>query len=193
MDEAGIRTQAAESAALKTRFFDENAALLMLVGERMSECLRAGGKVLTFGNGGSAADAQHLAAELVGRFLRNRAAWPALALTTDPSVITAVGNDLGFDAVFRRQVEAHGKRGDVAIAISTSGRSPNVVEAVRLARERGLVTVGLTGGGGGDLRGLVDHLIDVPHAHTPRIQEVHGMVVHLLCQIVEEALAPAEA
>ena len=192
MDEARIRALAAESAALKTRFFDENAALLLRVGERMAQSLRAGGKILTFGNGGSAADAQHLAGELVGRFLRDRAAWPALALT-DPCVITAIGNDLGYDAVFRRQVEAHGRPGDVAVAISTSGRSPNVVEAVRLARERGLVTVGLTGGGGGTLRGLVDHLIDVPHPHTPRIQEVHGMVVHLLCQIVEEALAPAEA
>ena len=193
MDEARIRALAAESAALTTRFFDENAALLLRVGARMAQSLREGGKVLAFGNGGSAADAQHLAAELVGRFLRDRAAWPALALTTDPSVITAVANDLGYDAVFRRQIEAHGRPGDVAIAISTSGRSPNVREAVRAARERGLVTVGLTGGGGGALRGLVDHLIDVPHPHTPRIQEVHGMVVHLLCQMVEEELAPAEA
>jgi D-sedoheptulose 7-phosphate isomerase len=193
MNEAGIRALAAESVALKTRFFDENAGLLLEVGERMAESLRAGGKVLTFGNGGSAADAQHFAGELVGRYLRDRAAWPALALTTDPSVITAVGNDLGYDMVFRRQVEAHGRPGDVAFAISTSGRSRNVLEAVRLARERGLVTVGLTGGGGGTLRGLVDHLIDVPHPHTPRIQEVHGMVVHVLCQIVEEALAPLEA
>jgi D-sedoheptulose 7-phosphate isomerase len=193
MDEAGIRALAKESAALKTRFFDENARLLLEVGARMAASLRAGGKVLTFGNGGSAADAQHLAGELVGRFLRDRPSWPALALTTDPSVITAIANDLGYDAVFRRQIEAHGRPGDVAVAISTSGRSPNVVEAVRLARERGLVTVGLTGGGGGTLRGLVDHLIDVPHPHTPRIQEVHGMVVHLLCQIVEDTLAPAGA
>ena len=103
----------------------------------MAECLRAGGKVLAFGNGGSAADAQHFAGELVGRFLRDRAGLAALALTTDPSVITAVGNDFGFDAVFRRQVEAHGRPGDVAVGISTSGRSPNVVEALRLARERG--------------------------------------------------------
>jgi hypothetical protein len=115
----------------------------------MTQSLLAGGKVLTFGNGGSAADAQHLAGELVGRFLRDRAALPALALTTDPSVVTAIGNDLGYDAVFRRQVEAHGRPGDVAVGITTSGRSPNVVLALELARDRGLVTIGMTGGGGG--------------------------------------------
>jgi D-sedoheptulose 7-phosphate isomerase len=193
MNEAQIRAIAAESAALKTRFFEENAALVLRVGARLAECVQAGGKVLTFGNGGSAADAQHLAAELVVRYSRDREAWPALALTTDPSVITAIGNDLGFDAVFRRQVQAHGRPGDVAIGISTSGRSPNVLEGLRAARDLGLVTVALTGNGGGALPGLVDHLIDVPHPHTPRIQEVHAMVVHLLCQIVEDALAPSEA
>jgi D-sedoheptulose 7-phosphate isomerase len=193
MNEAQIRAIAAESAALKTRFFEENAALVLRVGERIVERLRAGGKVLTFGNGGSAADAQHLAAELVVRYSRDREAWPALALTTDPSVITAIGNDLGYDAVFRRQVQAHGRPGDVAVGISTSGRSPNVLEGLRVARDLGLVTVALTGNGGGALPGLVDHLIDVPHPHTPRIQEIHAMVVHLLCEIVEDSLAPAEA
>jgi D-sedoheptulose 7-phosphate isomerase len=188
MNEQAIRAVAAESVALKTRFFEENARLLMEVGGRMAECLRSGGKVLTFGNGGSAADAQHLAGELVGRFLRDRPALSALALTTDPSVVTAIGNDLGFDAVFRRQVEAHGRPGDVAFGISTSGRSPNVVEALRLARARGLLTIGMTGGGGGRLEGMVHYLIDVPSHETPRIQEVHSMVVHILCQIVEEAM-----
>jgi D-sedoheptulose 7-phosphate isomerase len=147
--------------------------------------------VLAFGNGGSAADAQHFAAELVGRFQRERAAWPALALTTDTSILTAVGNDLGYESVFRRQVEAHGRRGDVAVGISTSGRSPNVLAALRLARERGLVTVALTGQGGGEAADLADHLIDVPHRDTARVQEVHAMVVHVLCQIVEEDLAGA--
>src|SRR6185503_7909646 len=128
MNEQGIRDVAAESIALKKRFFDENARLLVEVGGRIAECLRSGGKVLTFGNGGSAADAQHLAGELVGRFLRDRPALSALALTTDPSVVTAIGNDMGFDAVFRRQVEAHGRPGYVAFGISTSGRSPNVLE-----------------------------------------------------------------
>jgi D-sedoheptulose 7-phosphate isomerase len=188
MNEQGIRDVAAESIALKKRFFDENARLLVEVGGRIAECLRSGGKVLTFGNGGSAADAQHLAGELVGRFLRDRPALSALALTTDPSVVTAIGNDMGFDAVFRRQVEAHGRPGDVAFGVSTSGRSPNVVEALRVARARGLLTVGMTGGGGGRLEGMVHYLIDVPSHDTPRIQEVHDMVVHMLCQIVEEAM-----
>ena len=188
MNEQGIKQLAAESVALKQRFFEANAGLLVAAGRRMAECLRAGGKVLAFGNGGSAADAQHLAGELVGRFLRDRAALSAIALTTDASVTTAIANDTGYDAVFRRQVEAHGRPGDVAVGITTSGRSPNVVLALQLARERGLVTIGLTGGGGGRLAGAVDYLIDVPHTATARIQEVHVMVVHILCQIVEEAM-----
>jgi D-sedoheptulose 7-phosphate isomerase len=189
MDQADVLRIVRESLAIKERFFVENASLLVEVARRMTECFRAGGKVLTFGNGGSAADAQHFAGELVGRFKLDRPGLPALALTTDPSVITAIGNDMGFDAVFRRQVEAHGRPGDVAVGISTSGRSANVVEALRLARGRGLLTVGMTGGGGGRLGSLVHYLIDVPDHDTPRIQEVHGMVVHLLCQMVEEAMA----
>jgi D-sedoheptulose 7-phosphate isomerase len=189
MDEQAVRAVAAESVALQQRFFAEKAALVLAAGRRIAESVRAGGKVLTFGNGGSAADAQHFAAELVGRYARDRAAWPAIALTTDTSIVTAVANDFGFDSVFRRQVEAHGRAGDVAVGISTSGRSPNVVQALRRARELGLVTVGLTGQGGGALAGQVDHLIDVPSTSTPRIQEVHGLVVHVLCQIVEEAIA----
>jgi len=142
MDEQAVRLIAAESVALKQRFFADSAGLLVEVGSRIAECLRGGGKVLAFGNGGSAADAQHLAGELVGRFLRDRAALAALALTTDSSVVTAIGNDMGYESVFRRQIEAHGRRGDVALGITTSGRSANVVEALRVARERGLVTVG---------------------------------------------------
>jgi D-sedoheptulose 7-phosphate isomerase len=188
MNEQGIRDMAAASLALKKRFFDENAALLVEVGERIAESLRSGGKLLTFGNGGSAADAQHFAGELVGRFLRDRPALAAVALTTDPSVVTAIGNDMGYEAVFRRQIEAHGKPGDAALGISTSGRSPNVVEALRVAKARGLLTIGMTGGGGGRLEGMVHYLIDVPSHDTPRIQEVHAMVVHVLCQIVEEAM-----
>jgi D-sedoheptulose 7-phosphate isomerase len=188
MDEAGVRAIAADSVALKQRFFSENAGLLVEIGRRIAECVRSGGKVLTFGNGGSAADAQHFAGELVGRFLKERPAMAAVALTTDPSVITAIGNDMGYDAVFRRQVEALGRPGDVAVGISTSGRSPNVVDALRVAKERGMLTVGMTGGGGGRLGGLVHFLIDVPHHATPRIQEVHGMVVHVLCEIIEDAI-----
>jgi D-sedoheptulose 7-phosphate isomerase len=188
MDEHGVRAVAAETAALQQRFFGDNAALVVEVGRRMAESLRSGGKVLAFGNGGSAADAQHFAAELVGRFTVDRAAWPALALTTDASIMTAVGNDFGFEAVFRRQIEAHGRPGDVALGISTSGRSPNVIEALRVARDRGLLTVGLTGGGGGRMGGLVHYLIDVPTHVTARIQEVHAVVVHVLCQVIEEAM-----
>ena len=188
MDEQAVRLLAAESVALKQRFFEANAGLLVAAGRRMAECLRGGGRVLAFVNGGSAADAQHLAGELVGRFRRDRAALSAIALTTDSSVVTAIGNDMGYESVFRRQVEAHGRPGDVAVGITTSGRSPNVVQALQLARERGLVTMGLTGGGGGRLAGAVDYLIEVPHAETARIQEVHVMVVHVLCQIVEEAM-----
>lgn len=189
MNEGDIRRMAAESVALKQRFFEASAPALLEVGLLIAARLRAGGKVLAFGNGGSAADAQHFAAELVGRYLRERAAWPALALTTDPSVITAVANDLGYENVFRRQVDAHGRKGDVAVGITTSGKSPNVLAALRLARDRGLVTVALTGGGGGEAAALVDHLIDVPHRETARIQEVHGMVIHVLCQVVEDELA----
>lgn len=183
-----VRQIAAESIALKQRFFADNADLLVAVAGRISESLRAGGKLLAFGNGGSAADAQHFACELVGRFLRERRGLPALALAGDPSVMTAIANDFGYEQVFRRQLEAHGRPGDVAVGISTSGRSPSILEALRLARERGLVTIGLTGGGGGLLAGLADYLIDVPHHETPRIQEVHAMVVHILCELVEEAV-----
>jgi D-sedoheptulose 7-phosphate isomerase len=189
MDEAGVRAAALDSADLQRRYFDAHAGFILAVGNRIADALRSGGKVLTFGNGGSAADAQHFAAELVGRYLKNRDAWPAIALTTDTSILTAVANDFGYDAVFRRQVEALGRKGDIAVGISTSGRSPSVVGALARAREMGLVTVGMTGNGGGVLAGQVDYLIDVPSPATPRIQEVHGVVIHVLCAIVEEAIA----
>ena len=190
MDETRLRALAADSAAVQERFFAASAGLVLAAGRRMSECLQGGHKVLVFGNGGSAADAQHLAAELVGRYLYDRPGLPALALTTDTSALTAIGNDMGYESVFRRQVEAHGRRGDVAIGITTSGRSRNVVDALRAARERGLATIALTGGGGGLLKDAVDYLLDAPSTDTPRIQETHGLVVHLLCQIVEETLFP---
>jgi D-sedoheptulose 7-phosphate isomerase len=187
MDAGDIRRLVAESVALKERFFAESAPLLLEVGAKMAESLSQGGRILAFGNGGSAADAQHLAGELVGHLRGERPALSALALSTDPSVLTAVANDMGYETIFRRQVEAHGRAGDVAIGITTSGRSPNVVQGLQAARDRGLLTVGLTGNGGGTLAGLVHHLIDVPHSDAQRIQEVHGMVVHVLCEIVEEA------
>jgi D-sedoheptulose 7-phosphate isomerase len=189
MDEQSIRAIATESLELKRRFFDAQAGRVLAVGQRIAERMRAGGRLLVFGNGGSAADAQHLAGELVVRFRRDRRALPALALTTDPSVVTAMANDLGFEQVFKRQIEAHGRPGDVALGISTSGTSPNVVLALEAARAIGLMTVGLTGNGGGRLAALVDECIDVPHTDTARIQEVHGMVVHLLCEIIEDEAA----
>jgi len=152
-------------------------------------CLRAGGKLLFFGNGGSAADAQHLAAEFVGRFVRERAGLPAIALTTDSSILTAVGNDYGFDQIFARQVQALGRPGDIAIAISTSGNSPNVIEAVKAARKGYLKTIGLSGKDGGLLAKEADLVITVASTTTARIQECHIAVGHLLCELTEEALA----
>jgi len=194
MNPADVRRIVAASLALKQRFFEASGEQLLAIAERICAALRSGGKLLLFGNGGSAADAQHFAAELVGRFLdARRPALPVLALTTDSSILTAVGNDIGFEAVFRRQVEAHGRPGDVAFGITTSGRSPNVVEGLRAAGERGLVRIALTGNGGGRLVGAVDYLLDVPHTETARIQEVHGMVIHLLCQMIEEDLLQSPA
>jgi D-sedoheptulose 7-phosphate isomerase len=187
MNAEDIRSLVRDSVALKQRFFGENADRLLELGGRIASRLNAGGRLLAFGNGGSAADAQHFASELVGRLAHERSGLSAIALTTDPSVVTAVSNDMGYAAVFRRQVEAHGRSGDVALGISTSGRSPNVIEALRCARARGLVTLGLTGEGGGELAGLVDHLIAVPHPDTQRVQEVHAMVLHVLAQVIEEA------
>jgi D-sedoheptulose 7-phosphate isomerase len=189
MNEAQLRRAVEDSLGLKRRFFESSAPVILEAGRRIAAALNAGGKLLAFGNGGSAADAQHFAAELVGRFQRERKGLSAIALTTDPSVITALCNDYGVEHVFRRQIEAHGRAGDVAFGITTSGRSPNVVEALRLAKQRGLLTVGLTGRGGGAVREIADLLIDVPHDSTQRIQEVHGMVVHLLCEIVDDAVA----
>lgn len=150
--------------------------------------LRAGGKVLLAGNGGSAAEAQHFAAELVTRFVFERDALPAQALSTDTSILTAIGNDYGFEHVFARQVRACGRRGDVFIGLSTSGTSPNVLRAFEAARERGLVCIGFTGNRGGPMRELCDHLVEVPSAETPRIQEGHLVLGHILCGLVERAL-----
>jgi D-sedoheptulose 7-phosphate isomerase len=192
LNENDIARAVADSLALKQRFFERNAGLLVRAGEAMAASLQRGGRILTFGNGGSAADAQHLAGELVGRFLKDRKGLAAQSLTTDASVTTAIANDFGYERVFARQVEAQGRAGDVAVGISTSGNSPSVVAAFRAARELGVVTVGLTGRGGGALRELSDHLLDVEHAETPRIQEVHTMVVHFLCEIIESRCAGAE-
>jgi len=154
---------------------------------------RAGHKLLICGNGGSAADAQHLAAELVGRFRRERRALPAIALTTDSSILTAVGNDYGFDAVFARQVDALASRGDVVLGISTSGNSPNVLQALARAREIGCTTLALLGGDGGAIASQVDIPLLVGDRVTARIQEVHLTLIHVLCELVEQAVAGGQA
>jgi D-sedoheptulose 7-phosphate isomerase len=150
---------------------------------------RSGHKALFFGNGGSAADAQHFAAEFLGRYLRPRDGLPALALNSNSSAVTAISNDYGYEQVFARQLEALAAPGDVAVAISTSGNSPSVIQAALCARRLGLFTIGLTGASGGQLRGLVDALIAVPSEETPRIQECHILLGHALCDAVEQALA----
>lgn len=148
--------------------------------------IKNGNKVIFCGNGGSAADSQHLAAELIGKFYFNRRSLPAVSLTVNTSIITAIGNDFGFEKVFSRQLEGIGKAGDVLIGLSTSGNSENVVEAFRLAKELGISTIAFTGESGGILRDLADILINVPSSDTPRIQEAHIMVGHIICELVEK-------
>jgi D-sedoheptulose 7-phosphate isomerase len=163
--------------------------LLKLIHEVAVACIHAlesGGKIILFGNGGSAADAQHIAAELVGRYLRNRRALGAIALTTNTSCLTAIGNDYSYEEVFSRQIEAIGNRADLAIGISTSGNSQNVLRALLAAKKKGLTTVGLTGGNGGKLRNEIDYCLCVPSEQTPRIQEAHIALGHILCEIIEE-------
>jgi D-sedoheptulose 7-phosphate isomerase len=155
-------------------------------------CVRGGGKILFFGNGGSAADAQHLATELVVRYSRDRRAIPAMALTVDSSALTATGNDLGFDRIFARQIEAIGRPGDVAVGISTSGRSVNVIEGLKTAKALGLVTCGFTGGDGGGVKKVVDHVLLVPSHETARIQEMHIVLGQMLCGALERALGYVE-
>lgn len=151
--------------------------------------IRQRNTLLIAGNGGSAADAQHFAAELVGRFKRDRPAWPAMALTTDTSIVTAIANDFGYDQIFARQLAGLGRSGDVFLALSTSGNSPNVLEAVRVASEMGISTIGLTGRGGGALAELVELNVCVPSDDVARIQEVHELVLHVIAAEVEAALA----
>jgi len=177
------------SIEVHKRFSDACLPALTEAAGALVSAYGAGRKALFFGNGGSAADAQHLAAEFVGSYLRQREALPALALTANSSAVTAIGNDYGYDQVFARQVEALAAPGDVVVAISTSGNSPNVVQAVTRAREIGLYTIGFTGASGGRLRGLVDSLIAVPSDETPRVQECHILAGHALCDAVESTLA----
>ncbi|WP_018175335.1 MULTISPECIES: D-sedoheptulose 7-phosphate isomerase [unclassified Thioalkalivibrio] len=190
----GLRNGIVEELTAASRLFGRLAddvgfvAEIEVVAQAWLSSLRAGGKVLLAGNGGSAADAQHIAAEIVCRYRAVRPGAAAIALTTDTSVLTAIGNDFGYEHVFSRQVEALGQPGDVFVGISTSGHSPNVLEAIGMARKRGLVTVALTGEKGLPEAHPADHVLRVPDAATARVQEVHGLIGHLLCGIVEDAL-----
>jgi D-sedoheptulose 7-phosphate isomerase len=179
--------RALKDAAAAHERMAANVESVVAAAAAISKALKNGGTVLVFGNGGSAADAQHFAAELVGRYDADRQAWPAIALTTDTSALTAIGNDYGFDRVFARQLEALGKPGDVAIGISTSGNSPNVLRALESGNDRGLVTVALTGRGG-DAGTIASVHVRVDEARTARVQEVHATVLHAICELVEKEL-----
>ena len=179
-----------ESLRVKAKFFEENKEAIVRTAETIAHGLRNGHKVLFFGNGGSAADAQHLAAELVGRFGPDRPALAGISLSTDTSILTAVGNDYGYEQVFSRQIAALGQAGDTAIAISTSGNSPSVLEAIDMARSKGLFTVGFTGETGGKMKDRVEVLFRVPSRQTPRIQETHLLLGHILCDLVDRQLFP---
>jgi D-sedoheptulose 7-phosphate isomerase len=178
------------SLAALTRAAQDKALLANALGIAavVIAALRSGKKLLIIGNGGSAADAQHIAAEIVGRYKQDRAGYAALALTTDTSALTAIANDYGFEQVFARQVEGLGQRGDVLLALSTSGRSPNILAALRIARERGLVTVGFTGSKGQALGALCDHLLVAPSDDTPVVQQIHLAVAHGICDEIEQTL-----
>ena len=180
----------AESLRVKAEFFEENKERIAQTAEVIAHGLRNGRKMMFFGNGGSAADSQHLAAEMVGRFGPERCALAAIALSTDTSILTSVGNDYGFEKVFARQIEALGQAGDVAIGISTSGNSPNVLEALDVARSKGLYTVGFTGESGGKMNGRAETLFRVPSRQTPRIQETHILLGHVICELVDRELFP---
>ena len=178
------------SVAVKQRILEDSAFIeqVLRMGQLLIERYRGGNKLLIGGNGGSAADAQHIAAEFVSRFNFDRPGLPALALTTDTSILTAVGNDYGYDQLFRRQLEANGAAGDVFLGISTSGNSPNILQALEVASEKGVTTFGMTGESGGAMRELCDYCLCVPSAETPRIQEAHILIGHTLCAMVELAL-----
>jgi D-sedoheptulose 7-phosphate isomerase len=174
-----------ESNQLKESFVNENLRRIVEVVEAVTTALKAGNKILLFGNGGSAADAQHFAAEFVNRFVIERPPLPAIALTTDTSVITSIGNDYDFSDIFSKQIRAIGQKGDVAWGMSTSGTSANVIKALETAKKIGMVTIGLTGRDGGDVARIVDYSLNVSSTSTPRIQEVHTTVGHVICEMVD--------
>jgi D-sedoheptulose 7-phosphate isomerase len=192
MDEAegsrAVRAIFDATIALHTRVREAGFASVLQAARAVRAAHAAGGRTLIFGNGGSAADAQHMAAELVNRFQRERVAIAAVALTTDASVVTSIGNDYGFERVFARQLEALGRRGDVAFAISTSGGSANIVRALETARRQGLTTIALTGRDGGEVGRMADVHVNVPETSTARVQEVHRTLIHAICELVESEM-----
>ncbi len=177
-----------ESARVKKKFIEENTENLLRIGLLISDSLKKGRKLLIFGNGGSAADAQHIAAEIVGRYRKKKIGLPAIALTTDTSILTALGNDFGYESIFELQIEALCREGDVCMGISTSGNSENVIRGIIKAKEMGAITVGLTGEEGGRLAEEADFVLKVPSKETPRIQECHITIGHVLCEIIEMLL-----
>jgi D-sedoheptulose 7-phosphate isomerase len=179
-----------DSIAAHRAMLTESIGALAAISEVLIQCIAAGNKILFCGNGGSAADSQHVAAELVGRFYRERDPWPAIALTCDTSILTAVGNDWEFEQVFSRQVRALARPGDVVVGISTSGKSPNVVRALEAARAKGAITIGFTGAAGGPIADAADHSFKAPTTATPRVQELHILAWHSICEVVEASLAP---
>lgn len=178
-----------ESIRVKKKLLESQVDTIAKIVELTVKSIKNGGKVIIFGNGGSAADSQHIVAELVGRFKKERSALPAIALTTNTSAITAISNDYGYDLSFRRQLEGIAQKNDIAIGISTSGNAQNVNEAIAKAKDMGLVTVGLTGSKGGKLAKLANYVLRVPSNDTPRIQEMHITVGHIICELVEDALS----
>lgn len=183
-----IKSLFKESIEVKEETLKRQSKVIAKIAQRVIRCYRQGKKVILFGNGGSAADAQHIAAELVCRFQKERKSLPAIALTTDTSALTAIGNDYGFDKIFSRQVESMAEEGDVAIGISTSGNSVNVIEGIKEAKKRGAYTVGFIGQTGGKLKNIVDLALCVPSEKTARIQETHITVGHIICELAEEEL-----
>lgn len=181
------RTRIEESLAVKRALLDV-APVIAQAGETLVKAYKTGGQAFFFGNGGSAADAQHLAAEMLGKFYKDRPALPAQALSTNTSSLTAIGNDYSYDYIFARQIEGLGRKGDVAVGISTSGNSKNVIDALIAAKKKGMLTIGFAGEGGGRMRELCDVCVCVPSKDTARIQECHILVGHLVCEMVEAAM-----
>lgn len=177
-----------ESIQVKEELLRKHIGEIIEITDAVIACLRSGGKVILFGNGGSASDCQHIAAELIGRFKKDRAAMPAIALTTNSSVLTSLANDYGYDVVFAKQIEALGQKNDIAIGISTSGKAKSVAAGIRQAKKAGIKTIALTGGDGGELVKLADISLLIPSTVTARIQESHITVGHIVCELVEQAI-----